>query len=124
MVGHTFLYDRYDRGYSYGQDGGRSRSPSPSKGWNRDRSCSRDRSPVLSFHQAMMERGSSYAPSQHQRVLPYNSGNAREPKGSPQGWSRSSGGGQHDGGFANGPHSSYFGEEEEEGLIPQDEVDK
>ncbi|XP_041003636.1 ATP-dependent RNA helicase-like protein DB10 isoform X2 [Juglans microcarpa x Juglans regia] len=126
-------HERYDCGYSYGQDRGRSRSPSPnkgsawgehSKGWNRDRSRSRDRSPVRSFHQAMMERGRSSPPHQHQRVPPYNSGNAREPKGSPQGWGRSSGGGQDAGGFANGPHSSYFGEEEEEGLIPQDEVDK
>ncbi|KAG2714578.1 hypothetical protein I3760_03G033600 [Carya illinoinensis] len=126
-------HERYDRGYSYGQDRGRSRSPSPnkgsawgerSKGWNHDRSRSRDRSPVRSFHQAMMERGRSSPPHQQQRVPPYNSGNAREPKGSPQGWGRSSGGGQDDGRFANGPHSSYFGEEEEEGLIPQDEVDK
>lgn len=37
----------------------------------------------------------------------HNGENAREPKDG--------------GGFANGPHSSYFGEEEE-GMIPQDDI--
>jgi hypothetical protein len=38
----------------------------------------------------------------------HNGENAREPK--------------NGGGFSNGPHSSYLGEEEE-GMIPQDEGD-
>ncbi|KAE8021522.1 hypothetical protein FH972_007406 [Carpinus fangiana] len=98
--------ERYDR---------RSRSPNAgsafgdrSKSWNRDRSRSRspdrydrvpqarERSPVRSFHQAMMERNRS---SQNGEAT-------REPKDG--------------GGFAKGPHSSYLGEEEE-GMIPQDE---
>ncbi|XP_042975853.1 ATP-dependent RNA helicase-like protein DB10 [Carya illinoinensis] len=134
--------ERYDRGYNYGQDRGRSRSRSPNKGsaWgersksrNRDRSRSRSldrydrapqarvRSPVRSFHQVMMEHGRSSPPPQHQRVPLHNSGSAREPKDSPHEWGRSLGGVKEDGGFANGPRSAYLGDEEEEGMIPQDE---
>ena len=90
---------------------------------NRERSRSRERSPPRSFHQAMMERSRPSSPPQHQRGLPYNSENARERKDSPQGWGRSLGSGKDDRGFANGSHSSYFGEEEEEGMIPQDDDD-
>lgn len=131
MFGHTFLLgDRQDRGYNYGQDRGRSRSRSPNKvsAWGdrskslRDRSRSRslERS-GRSFHQAMMERVRSSPPPPLQRGPSYNSGNGRETKDSSQEWGRSSGGGHENGGFSNGPRSSYFGEEEEEGMIPQDE---
>lgn len=130
MFGHTFLLgDRQDRGYNYGQDRGRSRSRSPNKvsAWGdrskslRDRSRSRslERS-GRSFHQAMMERVRS-SPPPLQRGPSYNSGNGRETKDSSQEWGRTSGGGHDNGGFSNGPRSSYFGEEEEEGMIPQDE---
>lgn len=92
------MRDRYDRdrGNNYGQDRGRSRSRSPNR-YDRVPQA-RERSPVRSFHQAMMERSRSS----------HNGENAREPK--------------NGGGFANGPHSSYLGEEEE-GMIPQDEDD-
>ena len=123
------VWDRFDRGNNYGQDRGRSRSPKGpawgdrNKGLNRERSRSRERSPPRSFHQAMMERSRPSSPPQHQRGPPYNSENARERKDSPQGWGRSSGSGKDDRGLANGSHSSYFGEEEEEGMIPQDDDD-
>ncbi|XP_057993293.1 DEAD-box ATP-dependent RNA helicase 46 isoform X2 [Hevea brasiliensis] len=88
--------DRYERGYSDSYDRGRSRSRSPdrgsswvdrSKSWNRDRSQSRspdrvpltrERSPVRSFHQAMMERARATSPVQNQRERsrsPYGGGN-------------------------------------------------
>lgn len=72
----------------------------------------------------MIERGRSSPPSQHQRVPLHNSGSAREPKeSSPHEWGRSLGGGQDDGVYGNGSRSAYFGDEEEEGMIPQDEDD-
>lgn len=110
-----------DRGrYSDGRDRGRSPSRSPDKrsGWgdrsrnlNRDRSHSRSppfargRSPLRSFHQAMMERGRTSPPPQ-QRQPPYNGDRQREHKSpfrerSPRGAS-----GQ-----------PYYGEEDEEGMI-------
>lgn len=39
----------------------------------------------------------------------------------PQDWQRSPGGGQDVVGYANGHRASYFGEEEEEGMIPADD---
>ena len=137
------LWDRFDRGYQNDRDRSRSRSPERgasgwgdrSKGWNRDRSRSRSRSPqrqVRSFHQAMMEKG---RPSQHTQ-LPNGSNNGREQKGygdreSPSRDRASSpnrNGGHEDGfgrsyggGHADGPRSSQYGEEAEEGMIPQDE---
>ncbi|KAF2316561.1 hypothetical protein GH714_041902 [Hevea brasiliensis] len=87
--------DRYERGYSDSYDRGRSRSRSPdrgsswvdrSKSWNRDRSQSRspdrvpltrERSPVRSFHQAMMERARATSPAQNQQERsrsPYGGG--------------------------------------------------
>ncbi|KDP46436.1 hypothetical protein JCGZ_10276 [Jatropha curcas] len=152
--------DRYDRGYSNGYDKGRSRSRSPDReaGWgncnkslNRDRSRSRSpdryngakRSPVRSFHQAMMERNRASSPPQNQRERsrsPLGGGNSfhkastreQSPAGSfhqaimgrgqgstltEQG--RSPATGQENTGY-NGGSYSHFGEDEEEGMIPAD----
>ncbi|KAA8530222.1 hypothetical protein F0562_004931 [Nyssa sinensis] len=104
------------------------------------------RSPLGSFHQSKMERRSSPEP-RHQRVSPFNSDKARGFKSSvdtqsgprERSHSPSDGGGrensrdsyvdaprkwgrQDEEGFADGPRSSYIGEEEEEeGMIPADE---
>ncbi|TXG54683.1 hypothetical protein EZV62_019939 [Acer yangbiense] len=84
--------DRHDRGYYDGRDRGRSSSRSP------DRAPSaRGRSPARSFHQAMMERGRSSPPRRERSRSPFGNG-GRE-------------------GYANGPRSSFYGEEEEEGMI-------
>ncbi|KAK4845149.1 hypothetical protein QYF36_001571 [Acer negundo] len=84
--------DRHDRGYYDGRDRGRSSSRSP------DRAPSaRGRSPARSFHQAMMERGRSSPPRRERSRSPFVNG-GRE-------------------GYANGPRSSFYGEEEEEGMI-------
>ena len=84
--------DRHDRGYYDGRDRGRSGSRSP------DRAPSaRGRSPARSFHQAMMERGRSSPPRRERSRSPFGNG-GRE-------------------GYANGPRSSFYGEEEEEGMI-------
>ncbi|KAK2661734.1 hypothetical protein Ddye_000308 [Dipteronia dyeriana] len=83
--------DRHDRGYYDGRDRGRSSSRSP------DRAPSaRGRSPARSFHQAMMERGRSSPPRCERSRSPFGNG-GRE-------------------GYANGPRS-FYGEEEEEGMI-------
>ncbi|PON52487.1 ATP-dependent RNA helicase-like protein DB [Parasponia andersonii] len=106
--------DRVDRGYQNGYDRGRSRSRSPQgcSARNRERSRSRslDRAPRLarSFHQAMMEKARPSSPPQKQR----GSVNEKENFG---------GEGLVNGGYAGGPHSSHYGDEAEEGMIPQDE---
>ncbi|GKV07724.1 hypothetical protein SLEP1_g19459 [Rubroshorea leprosula] len=106
--------DRYDHGYNDGgYDRGRSRSRSPagwgdrSKNWSRDRSRSPDRfdrpvaherSPVRSFHEAMMRRSQVSPPSQ-QRGSPHPE-RSRSPYGDkPQ---------------------NHFGDDEE-GMIPADQ---
>ncbi|XP_065878806.1 DEAD-box ATP-dependent RNA helicase 46 [Euphorbia lathyris] len=116
--------DRFDRGYNDGGDRGRSRSPDKgsgwgerSKGWSRDRSRSRspdrptvtrDRSPVRSFHQAMMEKSRAPAAPQNQR----------ERSRSPNGGGSSS---FHTAVKEQGKGFNGLGEEEEEGMIPADE---
>ncbi|XP_048328075.1 DEAD-box ATP-dependent RNA helicase 46 isoform X2 [Ziziphus jujuba] len=139
--------DRFDQGYHNGYDAdargkydrGRSRSPEKGSGlgdrsrnWNRERSRSRslerfDRGPTVSFHKAMMERGRISPPPQRQHVPPGNPTNDRASSHS-GGGEKANHGGSYDGhsqewgrSSGDGPHSSYFGEEAEEGMIPQDE---
>ncbi|XP_030544725.2 DEAD-box ATP-dependent RNA helicase 46 isoform X1 [Rhodamnia argentea] len=126
--------DRFGSGHD-GYERARSRSPKGSGGWvdrasnwSRDRSRSPDRSehnrarsPVRSFHQAMMERSQSHRPGASQ--------SPRCPRSpSPRGKDKERGnfGGSHgdapskwDGGYGGGSRSSYLGEEEE-GMIPAD----
>ncbi|KAI8031230.1 hypothetical protein LOK49_LG01G04012 [Camellia lanceoleosa] len=105
----------------------RSRSPNKGSGWGVDRARSRsppaparERSPVRSFHQKMMEQARP-VPSffqQQQLSLPNNSGVA------PSEWGSSPSGGQDDEGRGNGgPRSSNFGKEEE-GMIPAANEDR
>lgn len=141
------LCNRFDQGYHNGYDAdargkydrGRSRSPEKGSGlgdrsrnWNRERSRSRslerfDRGPTVSFHKAMMERGRISPPPQRQHVPPGNPTNDRASSHS-GGGEKANHGGSYDGhsqewgrSSGDGPHSSYFGEEAEEGMIPQDE---
>ncbi|RVW46562.1 DEAD-box ATP-dependent RNA helicase 46 [Vitis vinifera] len=99
----------------------------------------RERSPMRSFHKSAMEqKPQSSPPPQRQRVSPYNKDGKEKLKASdgdgggkdklrapyddtPQDWQRSPGGGQDVVGYANGHRASYFGEEEEEGMIPADD---
>ncbi|XP_028074922.1 ATP-dependent RNA helicase-like protein DB10 isoform X2 [Camellia sinensis] len=119
----------------------RSRSRSPDK-YGRAPPA-RERSPVRSFHKRVVEHAQSPPPSQHKRVSPYNSDNARgfknsvDPKSHPGERSRSPSDGRgkenlrgsyvdapRERGIANGPRLSYLGEgeeEEEEGMIHPDE---
>ncbi|KAF5958690.1 hypothetical protein HYC85_005915 [Camellia sinensis] len=119
----------------------RSRSRSPDK-YGRAPPA-RERSPVRSFHKRVAEHAQSPPPSQHKRVSPYNSDNARgfknsvDPKSHPGERSRSPSDGRgkenlrgsyvdapRERGIANGPRLSYLGEgeeEEEEGMIHPDE---
>lgn len=60
----------------------------------------------------MMERGRTSPPPQRQHVPPGNPSKDRA--------SSLSGGGEKVN-FGGGPRSSYFGDEAEEGMIPQDE---
>ncbi|KAI6700707.1 hypothetical protein NL676_015031 [Syzygium grande] len=135
--------DRFGSGHD-GYDRARSRSPKGSGGWvdrasnwSRDRSHSPDRSehdrarsPVRSFHQAMMDRSQSHRPgassfhSEKTRESSRSPRRARSP--SPRGKDNERGnfGGSHgdapskwDGGYGGGSRSSYLGEEEE-GMIP------
>ncbi|KAJ4831485.1 DEAD-box ATP-dependent RNA helicase 14 [Turnera subulata] len=167
--------NRFDRGYGDGYDGGRGRSPDRgsswsdrSKTWNRDRSRSRspgrfdkapptrERSPVRSFHQAMMERDhKSRSPlggnsTSFHRAMTERGGRVSPPSQIPHDRSRSpyvasNGGSFHkammersvpsshnslpgsrhnnDKGSGDGPRP-YFGEEEEEGMIPAEEGNK
>lgn len=110
----------------------------------------REHSPVRSFHKYMMDQAPSPPSAQHQRTSPCNSYNSREPKNpvnlksshersqspsdnggggnnyrgsyndGPLEWERSPCNGQDNGGFADACRP-YFGEEEEEGMIPADE---
>uniref|UniRef100_A0A5B6ZAL0 RNA helicase n=1 Tax=Davidia involucrata TaxID=16924 RepID=A0A5B6ZAL0_DAVIN len=134
-----------NKGSGWGDNRSRGRSRSRSVDRYDKVPPARERSPVGTFHQSTMERQSPPEP-RNQRVSPYNSDNARGFKSSvdtqscPRERSRSlsGGGGEKFGrsyddapqewgghdhkGFANGPRSSYVGEEEEEeGMIPADE---
>ncbi|KAI8020259.1 hypothetical protein LOK49_LG04G03674 [Camellia lanceoleosa] len=119
----------------------RSRSRSPDK-YGRAPPA-RERSPVRSFHKRVVEHAQSPPPSQHKRVSPYNSDNARgfknsvDPKSHSGERSRSPSDGRgkenlrgsyvdapRERGIPNGPRLSYLGEgeeEEEEGMIHPDE---
>ncbi|WCJ21040.1 DEAD-box ATP-dependent RNA helicase 14 [Euphorbia peplus] len=116
--------DRYDRGYNDGSADKASGWGERSKNWSRDRSRSRspdrsnagrERSPVRSFHQAMMEKTRATAAAPH---------NQRERSRSPNG-----GGNFHKAMTERGESNreqgkgstNGFGEEEEEGMIPADE---
>uniref|UniRef100_A0A5B6Z850 RNA helicase n=1 Tax=Davidia involucrata TaxID=16924 RepID=A0A5B6Z850_DAVIN len=134
-----------NKGSGWGDNRSRGRSRSRSVDRYDKVPPARERSPVGTFHQSTMERQSPPEP-RHQRVSPYNSDNARgfkisvDTQSCPRERSRSlsGGGGEKFGrsyddapqewgghdhkGFANGPRSSYVGEEEEEeGMIPADE---
>ncbi|KAL0554853.1 hypothetical protein IC582_008781 [Cucumis melo] len=172
--------DRYDSGYNRG----RSRSPprggaggDRTKSWNRDHSPpgwspdrsapARDRSPVRSFHQSMMER-SNIPPRGIENASKNGSGSwnqvrsrSRSRSRSPNRFNRApparerspilsfhktvldkgNSGGTHDnldnkdsrrsprdrtdgGGYEKSSRSSYPREEDEEGMIPQDEQGK
>ncbi|KAF5739613.1 putative dead box ATP-dependent RNA helicase [Tripterygium wilfordii] len=101
--------DRYDRSYFGGNDRGRSRSRSPERFDGAQ--SKRERSPVRSFHQAMMEGGRSMA--QNHLVPPYKSDDAKDYRNSAKSWSPK----KDDGGFVDRPQ---FGDEEEEGRIEGD----
>ncbi|XP_038702980.1 DEAD-box ATP-dependent RNA helicase 14-like isoform X1 [Tripterygium wilfordii] len=104
--------DSYDRSYFDGSNRGRSRSRSPERfDWAQSK---RERSPVRSFHQAMMERGRSPPPQNH-HVPQYKSDNSKDYRSSAKSWSPD---GQEtrkdDRGFVGRPQ---YGDEEEEGII-------
>lgn len=110
------------------------------KGGNDDRAPPvREHSPVVSFHQSLIERGQSSPPSrqqQQQRVPPYNSDSCKDYKGSrythssyrtssPSSPGREWGGSPRnrlDDGRYGGSYSSHHGEEEE-GMIPDEPQD-
>jgi ATP-dependent RNA helicase DDX5/DBP2 len=101
--------DRVDRGYQNGYDRARSRSRSP-VGWssrNRERSRSPDRAsrPVRSFHETMMQKAKLSSPA-------LKPGFEKETFGGPPGAGHVNGG---------GAQCANYGEEAEEGMIPQDE---
>ncbi|XP_021298945.1 DEAD-box ATP-dependent RNA helicase 46 [Herrania umbratica] len=151
--------DRYDRGFHDSYDRGRSRSRSRSPaGWGdrnkssgrdrsrsrsldkHDRAAGRERSPVRSFHEAMMKRGRSSPPQQHgppfgdevsrehknfvalrsppheRSRSPYGGGNGRDNFGGSYGDSQKDRGRS---GYANGFRTGFG--DEEEGMIAADE---